>query len=123
MHLTLVGSQLNGKLVLVIAQRQFLEFVECFLEDDTSFISLADTQFLTEELQSAEDGFFCIIDIGHQLGVDDIHATYATHEDQAIARTTDRTLVIRSLLQAVLATETAHQERPLAIIFFLWHNV
>ena len=122
-HLALVGGQLDGELILVVAQDEFLADVEILLENDATIVGLANTQLLSEELQTAEDRCFVVVDIGNQLGVDDIHAIHTTYQHQTVLSDADRTLVVRALLQTILGAEAAHIEGPLALVVLLSYHV
>ena len=122
-HLALVGGQLDGELTLVMAQDEFLAHVEVLLENHTSIVSLANAQLLSEELQTAEDRCFVVVDIGNQLGVDDIHAIHTTYQYQTVVGDADRTLVVRALLQTILGGKATHVEGPVALIVLLRYHV
>ena len=98
MHLALVGGQLYGKLVLIVAKYQFLACVQVFVHNHTSIVLFADAKLLSEELQSTEDRRLGIVDIGNQLGVNHIHAIHTAHQYQSILGYAYRTLVVRALL-------------------------
>ena len=123
MHLTLVGSQLNGKLVLVIAQRQVAAIRQGFLQNHTSVELIAYAHLLSEQLQSAENGLLSIVYVSHQLGIDDVHTTQTTYQNQTILSLADRALVVGSVLQTVLATEATNGKAPFAIFLFMGHHV
>ena len=123
MYLTLVGGQLDGELVVIVSQHQLIQLVQCLLKDHTTFVFLANAHLLSEEFQTTEDRTLVIIDVRNQFGVDDIDTAQSSYEDQTVMRTTHRALVVRSLLQAVLVAEAAHQERPLTVLLLLRHDV
>ena len=122
-HLTFIGSHLDGELVLVIAQREFGVDIQGLFEDHTAFVLLSYAHLLSEEFQTTEDGFLLVTHIRQELGVDDIDTSQTTYEHQTIMGTTDGTLVIGTVLQAVLAAETTDGERPLAGIVLLGNHV
>ena len=123
MHLALIGGQLDGELILVIAQDQLLAHVEILLENHTSVVSLANAQLVTEEFQATEERCFVVVDTGDELGIDDIHAIDTTHQYQSVGGDADGTLVVGALLQTVLGTEATHIESPVALGIFLRHHV
>ena len=122
-HLTLVGGKLDGKLVIVVAQHEFIQLIQRLLKDHATLVFLSDTQLLSEEFQTTEDGALIVIGIRDEFGVDHIDTAKTSHENHAVVGTRDGALVIGSLLQAVPAAETTHHERPLAAIFFLRYDV
>ena len=123
MDLTLIGSELDGELILVMAQDKLITLVEGLFEDDATIVLLTHAHLLSEKFQATEDRSLGIVDIGHQLRIDDIDASQSAHEDQAILRTADRTLVVGTLLESVLAAEAAHGERPFTIVLQLRNDV
>ena len=123
MNLTLVGGQLDSELVLVVSKHKFFQLVHGLLQDHTTLVFLTNAHLLSEEFQTAEHRTLVTIDIRNQFGVDDIDTAQSSHEDQTVVRTTHGTLVVRTLLQAVLTAEAAHQERPLTVLFLLRHDI
>ena len=61
-NLTLIGTQLDRKLVLVVTKRELTTLVESLFEDDTTVELLANANLLSEELQATEDGLLRIVD-------------------------------------------------------------
>ena len=63
MHLALVGGQLDGELVLVIAQGQLAAFVQGLRQDDAPVELVTNAYLLAEELQTTEDRRLGIADV------------------------------------------------------------
>ena len=114
---------MDGELVLVMAQGEFAADVEGLVENDVAVVFLSYADLLAKEFQSAEHGALLIAHVCHLFGVDDIHTAKTAHQDQTVVGTGDGALVVGTLLQTVLAAETAHEERPLAILLLLGNDV
>ena len=123
MRLTLIRRQLDGELVLVVTQHQFLTNVKRLLQDHMAVVFLADLHLLTEQLQTTEDRTLLVGAAGYQFRVDDVQAVIAADEHLAVMGHTHRTLVVRTLLQTVLRTKAMHEERPGAVFLLLWRDI
>ena len=123
MYLTLVGGQLDGELTLVMAEHKFMAYIKILFKNDTTIVLLAYTHLLSEQLESTEDRSLVIIGTGDELGIDDVDAIHTTNKNQSVGGDTYRALVVRALLESVLAAEAAHIEAPLAISILLRNNI
>ena len=123
MYLTLVGGQLDGELTLVMAEHKFMAYIKILFKNDTTIVLLANAHLLSEQLESAEDRSLVIIGTCDEFGVDDVDAIHTTYQDQSVGGDTYRALVVRALLESVLAAEAAHIEAPLAISILLRNNI
>ena len=116
------AGQLDGEL-FIVAQRDVTAVVKGFVENDTTLNLLTYGDVLVEDLQTAEDGHLTDTALTHVLGVDDVEAALAAHEDEPVGGIAHGPLVVGTVLQAVAVVVAVYHETPRTVVLLRRNDV